>query len=485
MATKTIGTGGDYTSWASYVTYLQTLGTFSAPEIGQPLNGELTVSATVSLTGFTPTSSNPLTIEPANGNGFNTNANKLTNALRYNGANGAALTGSVGYNRVLTVAVPWVTIRGYQVRNTSSNGQGAIGSSGSGNVTIDDCITECSAIRSGHAALWVEASTDKARRVLVVLNGAGVGGWAVRITLGGQLHGCTIARPSNHAAGGTAINAPYNTATIQNTVTAGFTTVKSGGASLTGSGNATDQASLPSGLTGQTSLTMATEFEQPSNGSGAMDWRLKSTSVKCKDNGTTDITNNGTDIVGTARPQGSAYDIGAWELAAGGGSQTLTPSLFTNTQTFYGPTVTAGAVTLLPSLFTNANTFFGATVSGGASTAARGGGRPRKRKYYIELPDGRHRYGDPAELSEILVSLREPDEKREIKKEPPKTVKAPKRKKAAVRALTFPPVVPDTREVEALTATIEQLKAQDSQLQSKIAEIRALEEEEDFLMMVA
>ena len=47
---------------------------------------------------------------------------------------------------------------------------------------------------------------------------------------------------------------------------------------------------------------------------------------------------------------------------------TLTPSLFTNSQTFYGPTVTPGSVTLTPSLFTNTNTFYAPTVSQGGST---------------------------------------------------------------------------------------------------------------------
>ena len=47
----------------------------------------------------------------------------------------------------------------------------------------------------------------------------------------------------------------------------------------------------------------------------------------------------------------------------GGGSaaQTLTPSLYTNNQTFYSPTVSA-TVTLSPSLYTNQQTFYGSTV---------------------------------------------------------------------------------------------------------------------------
>lgn len=50
---------------------------------------------------------------------------------------------------------------------------------------------------------------------------------------------------------------------------------------------------------------------------------------------------------------------------AASGAQTLTPSLFTNTNSFYTPTVTAGAVTLTPALFTNSNAFYSAIVSQG------------------------------------------------------------------------------------------------------------------------
>lgn len=46
-------------------------------------------------------------------------------------------------------------------------------------------------------------------------------------------------------------------------------------------------------------------------------------------------------------------------------TRTLTPSLFTSSQTFFAPTVGRGAVGLTPSLFTNAQTFYSATVSQG------------------------------------------------------------------------------------------------------------------------
>lgn len=52
----------------------------------------------------------------------------------------------------------------------------------------------------------------------------------------------------------------------------------------------------------------------------------------------------------------------SFSMAAGSATQNLTPSLFTNSQTFYGPTVTRGAVGLTPSLVTNSQTFYGPTA---------------------------------------------------------------------------------------------------------------------------
>lgn len=53
------------------------------------------------------------------------------------------------------------------------------------------------------------------------------------------------------------------------------------------------------------------------------------------------------------------------------GEVTLTPSLFTNTSAFFAPTVTPGEVTLTPGLFSNANTFFSPVVNlDGALTLA-------------------------------------------------------------------------------------------------------------------
>lgn len=57
------------------------------------------------------------------------------------------------------------------------------------------------------------------------------------------------------------------------------------------------------------------------------------------------------------------FDADLLTTASGGGTQTLSPGLLTNSQTFYGPTIVRGTVTLAPGLLTNSQTFYGATVS--------------------------------------------------------------------------------------------------------------------------
>ena len=52
--------------------------------------------------------------------------------------------------------------------------------------------------------------------------------------------------------------------------------------------------------------------------------------------------------------------------AGGAGAQTLTPSLYSDSQSFFAPTVSVGVVSLAPSLLTNAQTFYAPTVSQGA-----------------------------------------------------------------------------------------------------------------------
>jgi hypothetical protein len=77
-------------------------------------------------------------------------------------------------------------------------------------------------------------------------------------------------------------------------------------------------------------------------------------------NGSTSYSTSGTSTIDVTSASGL---IIAFKVASGGGSQTLTGTLFTNTNTFYGGTVQRGAVTLSGTLFTNTNTFYAGTVA--------------------------------------------------------------------------------------------------------------------------
>lgn len=316
MATKTIGPTGDYTTLAAYAAYLDTLNALSAPEIGEVQNTALNVGGSqVVFTGFTPTGTNTWTLRPVTGAGFKDHASAATNALRYNTGNGAAIFGSVGYDYLITISVPFAIVQGLQFRNTASNGGGVSCSADDG--VLDGLIVETTGNKDG---IQTAGARSLVKNSLAVSDATG-SAQGITFVLDGSIINCTVVRPSNRTAGGTGIQCLYNSVLIQNCAVAGFTTpIDKGSATVTGSGNAIDAASYPSGPTGQVSLVIATEFEQPSNASSLMDWRLKSTSVKCKDNG----TNSGaptTDIIGQTISN-VIRDAGAWELQQGGGGGT-------------------------------------------------------------------------------------------------------------------------------------------------------------------
>ena len=52
-----------------------------------------------------------------------------------------------------------------------------------------------------------------------------------------------------------------------------------------------------------------------------------------------------------------------WLFQTGATTQTLLPGLYTNTQTFFSPTVTAQASNLFPNLYTNTQTFYSPTLT--------------------------------------------------------------------------------------------------------------------------
>lgn len=119
-----------------------------------------------------------------------------------------------------------------------------------------------------------------------------------------------------------------------------------------------------------------------------------------------------------------------------GGAVTLLPTLYTNTQTFYAPAVTVGAANLLPDLFTNTNQFFSPTVTGGATvtTPAVGGGishskKAKKPEIVVVTVDGQDYRVPVNQLQAFLDGIKEEAKQPEVvsKKIEKKRVKAPEK----------------------------------------------------------
>lgn len=76
-------------------------------------------------------------------------------------------------------------------------------------------------------------------------------------------------------------------------------------------------------------------------------------------NGSTSYSTSGTSDIDVTSASGL---IIAFKVASGGGGQSITGSLFTNTNSFYGSTVGRGAVNISGALYSDADTFYAATL---------------------------------------------------------------------------------------------------------------------------
>lgn len=351
---KTIGTGGDYTTLQAWEDASPAnLVTSDVVWQGQCFNQEFFSSSAqlLSVSGTTTDATRYKELTTYAGASFVDNASVQTNALRYNASNGAGIRSTYAWSAPVSVNESYFRISKMQISATTAvafNGGATTG------LVMDKCIVENSGT-SNEALKTYGACTVK--NTLVV--GRSTGSLA-KLDNGVSVYNCTFARTGSSTSN--IFTGAYSTTTLKNCAFfGGATTLASGSSTRTYTTCYTDTASPPSGCT--------TVAYDTSTGSGfqnitdsTRDFRIKTGSALI-DVGTTDSTNAATDIAGTARPSGAAYDVGVWELAAGGGAQTLTPGLFTNTSSFYAPTVAPGSVTLTPARYDNAQTFYAATVA--------------------------------------------------------------------------------------------------------------------------
>jgi hypothetical protein len=324
VQTKTVGSSGrNYSTIAAFWAAVPAnLVTADEQWIAELYNDSV-FNETLTLSGKTTDATRNIIIRCASGQSFKFNANKGTNALRYNQTNGVAVYSD---STPITISANMnLLIDGLQAKgNGNVIQQTSIGP----NVVIRDCLVESAAASTGIGPLVLYGGT--AINCLGV-NTAGGSGF---ISNGGSatFHNCTAVQMGVALAFGFRGN--YDTPVCTNCASFGFGTAFRAG--VTGNYNASDQASPP-GANSVASLTYANQFQNVAS-TGTMDFRLK-TGNNLAGAGVRDQTyTTDLDILGQARST-TTPAIGAVETIIA-----APPALSSPTGTATGNTTGSGSV---------------------------------------------------------------------------------------------------------------------------------------------
>lgn len=275
----------------------------------------------LTVAGSTVDSTGYKELTTATGASFRDNANVQTNALRANSANGCILSGTANYACCIENQQNYSRFSNLQLVRTTGAAYYPFISNGFTNVDVNNCIIESVSTAGGGSTFYMDGTSAKVRNTLLVCRASSAAKIA-NIRGGASAYNVTLAVPSDKTAATAGVITNYSGgAQWTNVCVFGATTaISNSGGNPTFTTCYTDQATPPTGFTTVTYDT--------STGSGFVnitdatrDYRLK-TGSGLLDVGTTDSTNAGTDIAKTSRPQGSAYDIGCWELVPASGGIT-------------------------------------------------------------------------------------------------------------------------------------------------------------------
>jgi hypothetical protein len=309
LVEKTIGTGGDYADLAAWKASIPAnIVTADQLHRGLLLNQEHTTTGFV-LSGFTTDSTRYIELTTASGASFMDHANKTTNPGRYSASVGAGIK-CTGTTATINVQASYTRISKIQVTNTNttSTAQPAFYTSGAGvtNITIDNCIFEGYGLNTAIKGIFrMTMPNSFVRNCLVIQLKNDVTAQIATLSNGPTVVNCTFVN-----LGATAITWGIATATsaaiMKNCYVGGVVSPEDGVVAATKT-----NCYCSTSATNYTVAALSTaNFQNITIGSH--DLRLASGSA-LTDVGVTDATNAPADIVGTSRPQGSAYDIGAYE----------------------------------------------------------------------------------------------------------------------------------------------------------------------------
>lgn len=292
MATKTVGSGGDYATLAAWASYVSGLGALTSDEICHII-GQVTDTAAVSVTA-NPGGAFKIRIRPAPGYEI------AVGSRMFPGISGRArLLNTVDFATGYTFASPQVVVEGIEIQTTAANSQGVALYNGA---RMDRCIvkTPGSGISCGNA-------TTNSTQVYSCAIFAGSRGIESSVPYYFTAIGNTI------VGGAFGLRSEYTDCIFaKNNVVYGAGTAFYGQPQSGSSHNAHSGGTTPgTGWTTnvQTNVTAA-DFVNTTGGSE--DYRRSPTSTKLGNTGTTAGLN--VDLYNQTRVgQGAAYDIGAYE----------------------------------------------------------------------------------------------------------------------------------------------------------------------------
>lgn len=272
-----------------------------------------TSASAKTMAGFT------VTIKPAAGQGFRDHANKLTNALRYNQANGVAFSENIGLAAVFNIKTNGIILDGLQIKNPSTNGF-AVNDSLGATLTVGPVIKNCLMHASKDAGGALHAGYGKTllNNIVIQTRNTGHGIYAAGGTGDGKVKGNTVVYVGSGTSSGRGVFAEWNAQTALDNAVFGFTTgfYASSGASYTPSSdyNATDLAATgtSTGTHNVVSLTATNQFQAGLTSEASVDLRVKAgAALIAAGVADADIP---TDILGQTR--GTPPGIGAAEYGA-------------------------------------------------------------------------------------------------------------------------------------------------------------------------
>ena len=332
---KSIGSAGgrDYATIQAFLTAVPSnLVTSDEVWIGELYNdSEFSISAAYVLPAKTTDATRYIMLRPADGQGFADHANKLTNALRYDAANGVAIAASVDWDHLFDLtATSCVKIEGIQVKTTATyvtslfrlNGASSVRNSILQHTTSRNQFIRCGS--DGTAAQLIENN--------VFIAPAGLAYQPIDTGWGSpKIRGNTF---YNAVSDNVSIYGGFGSPEITGNIVVGFTKVSDNPGTATY--NASDIAGFPGSV-----VTIAPSDVFESTTAGSLDLRIKAGAAVI--NAGTPMSGNTVDAIKQTR-SATTPTIGAFEVVSGGGSDaTATGATLTGTSTLTAGTATGGS----------------------------------------------------------------------------------------------------------------------------------------------